>query len=89
MKEVNAFGCEYCGMTSRNKYSVRRHELYWCRKNPNRKACRNCSNLNPDHCEDGYYCDEIEDYICHPLNADMSDCVFYIKYLPDQVEVEK
>ncbi len=26
MKEVNAFGCEYCAIT-RNKYSARRHEI--------------------------------------------------------------
>ncbi len=87
MKEVNAFGCDYCGMTSRNKYNVMRHELNSCRKNPNRKTCLNCNNLDPDQSEE--YCNEIEDYICHSLNVDMDDCVFYIKYLPEQIEVVK
>jgi len=75
MKEVNAFGCDYCGMTSRTKGNVKRHEQKSCRKNPNRKTCRACKNLDYDD-EDGYFCDKIEGYISHPLNVGM-DCKYF------------
>jgi hypothetical protein len=57
MKEINAYGCEYCHMVSRIKSSVVRHEKKSCRKNPNRKTCGSCVNM---FYEAGY--SEILDY---------------------------
>lgn len=56
MKILQAFGCSYCGMTSRRKSSVLRHEAYSCRKSPNRVACSICVWLDKD--ESGFYCEE-------------------------------
>lgn len=56
MKTIQAFGCDYCAMTSRRKSSVIRHEIYSCRKNTNRVACSLCSNLEDD--ADGRHCSE-------------------------------
>ncbi len=67
MKPIPAWGCEYCAMASRRKGSVKRHELKYCRKNPNRVTCGSCEHMEAD-CgvlvEEGYpeyyselYCD--------------------------------
>ena len=44
-KEIKAYGCEFCSMTSKFKGHVTRHEGHSCRKNPNRPNCRSCDNL--------------------------------------------
>jgi len=44
MNKIEAWGCEWCNMVSRFPGSVKRHERHYCRKNPNRVACSNCSN---------------------------------------------
>ncbi len=72
MINVEAYKCDHCSMTSLRKYSVKRHENETCRKNPNRKTCANCKNLEFEP-EEGYYCDEIESIIEHPVNISM-DC---------------
>ncbi len=77
MIEVKAYSCDYCAMTSRNKGCVKRHEINSCRKNPNRKTCVNCKNLDFDDPQDGYFCDKIDSHIYHPLNMNMSECKFY------------
>jgi hypothetical protein len=45
MKQIQAYGCDYCSMTSRYKGHVIRHEKSRCRKNPNRSHCKGCVNL--------------------------------------------
>lgn len=74
MNKVEAFGCEWCGMTSRTKGNVKRHEENFCRKNPNRKKCGNCKNAQFD--ETGYFCDEIEDFLYISINAN-TDCKYF------------
>lgn len=57
MEIITAYGCSYCGMTSRHKYSVSRHESFTCKKNQYRSRCGNCEHLfedsethyNPNH----------------------------------------
>ena len=77
MEEIKAFGCDYCGMTSRTKGNVKRHELNSCRKNPNRKTCGKCKNLDFDDI-DGYFCDEAEEFIHYSLNINM-DCNYFVR----------
>jgi hypothetical protein len=56
-KQVSAWQCDYCGMTSLHKSSVRRHELHTCQKAP--RSCGTCqfykkSEDGPWHiCEGG------------------------------------
>ena len=45
MKQIQAYGCDYCSMTSRYKGHVVRHEKHSCRKNPDRANCRSCKHL--------------------------------------------
>lgn len=47
-KEIKAYGCEFCSMTSRSKRHVARHEKQSCRKNANRPNCRSCANLETE-----------------------------------------
>ena len=57
MEIIQAFGCSHCGMASRLKSSVRRHENNTCKKNNDRKTCLNCNHYslesetiyNPNH----------------------------------------
>jgi hypothetical protein len=70
-----AFSCDYCAMTSNVKGNVKRHERASCRKNPNRKTCRNCKNLGFNKSK-GYFCDEIENFINHSINIGM-DCGYF------------
>lgn len=57
MKQVQAYQCSHCSMTSLNKHSVKRHEANHCRVNPNRTACSMCEYFSM--CEDdGPSCDE-------------------------------
>jgi len=44
-KEIKAYGCDFCGMASRRKSSVVRHEKHACKSNPNRKSCSTCKHL--------------------------------------------
>ncbi len=57
MKQVSSWGCSYCAMTSRRKGSVKRHEVKYCRKNPNRVTCDGCEHMvySPTWCEGGDY----------------------------------
>lgn len=48
MEIIQAFGCSYCGMASRYKASVIRHEAEYCKSNQSRKACINCVNWIDD-----------------------------------------
>lgn len=43
-KQVTAYQCEYCAMTSATKASVTRHEKKSCRENPNRRSCHTCKH---------------------------------------------
>jgi hypothetical protein len=42
-KQVQAWGCEWCNMTSRSKGAVVRHERHHCRKH---KHCDICARFN-------------------------------------------
>jgi len=52
MQELMAYGCDHCGMTSRHRSSVLRHEKSTCKKNPNRKACITCVHFFNDGMDD-------------------------------------
>ena len=47
-KLIEAYGCDYCAMTSLTKSSVVRHEKKSCRGNIQRKTCRNCKHYYLD-----------------------------------------
>ena len=44
-KEVKAYKCNHCSMTSLFKGHVKRHEKHSCRKNPDRVYCKACVHL--------------------------------------------
>jgi len=48
VKQVVAYKCSSCAMTSMRKSSVARHEKNTCRKNPERKICLNCAHYYDD-----------------------------------------
>jgi len=48
MELISAYGCSFCGMSSRHKSSVKRHERRQCKKNPHRSRCGNCVHLYED-----------------------------------------
>lgn len=76
MHEVKAFKCDHCSMVSVHKHSVKRHELQYCRKSPDRHTCMACLNFENNGLKDPYCVDDRQDIDSRFIN-DNNCCEFF------------
>ncbi len=72
MKQIQAWGCDYCAMSSRRRSSVVRHESNHCRKNPARVRCDGCKHFSYEEGENhGAMGIEPASWWCHAKEVDL------------------